>query len=354
MKHIFLFLAYFLSLNLQYSASQCVKDTYTNPILKPGKFNHYSIASLADPFILTDNGKYYMYVTGDGFPCFSSTDLVNWKYEGKIMDKKESKWAVRSFWAPEVIKIKDKYYLHYTAASQDNIKRIGLAVADKPTGPFKDVDVKPFLDRGEKGSIDSHIFVDDYGRTYLYYSNAMDTNPIVELDGKKRSEIWVVEVAPDLSGIISEPVMLTRPEQGWEFDPNQNQYWNEGSIIIKKNGIYYLMYSANCFCGETYALGYAMASSPLGPFKKYEHNPILDNKRMPGSVSGPGHHTIALSPDKTEWFCVYHSHVNVGKLNRANNGVRQINIDRMVFLPEGTLQILGPTVTHQPFPSSKK
>ncbi|MDX9771644.1 MAG: glycoside hydrolase family 43 protein [Tenuifilaceae bacterium] len=343
-----------LAINLLFSACQSINHTYTNPILKPGKFNGNNIASMADPFILTDNGKYYMYVTGDGFPCFSSTDLVNWTYEGKTMDLQSSKWAVRSFWAPEVIKIGKNYFLHYTAARQDNIKRIGLAVSDSPVGPFTDVNDKPFLDRGEKGSIDSHVFVDDDGRTYMYYTNAMDTNPRAELGGKKRSEIWVMEVEPDLSGIISEPVMLTWPEQDWEFNPNENQYWNEGTVIIKKDSIYYLMYSANCFCGETYGLGYATAVSPFGPFKKYDHNPILNNSKIPGSVSGPGHHTVVQSPDKTEWFCVYHSHVHVGKLNRSNNGVRQINIDRMVFLPDGTIQILGPTVTPQPYPSNKK
>jgi beta-xylosidase len=339
---------------LLFVSCKSIDRSYTNPVLVPGKYGDNQISSMADPFILRDNGTYYMYVTGKGFPCFSSTDLVNWKYEGKTMDEKSSKWAVRSFWAPEVTKIGNKFYLHYTAARQDNIKRIGLAVSNAPTGPFKDVDDKPFLDHGKKGTIDSHIFVDDDRRTYMYYTNAMDTNPREELGGKKRSEIWVIEVAPDLSAIISEPVMLIYPEQDWEFNPDENQYWNEGSVIIKKNNTYYLMYSANCFCGESYALGYATAKSPMGPFEKYAYNPILTNKKIPGSVSGPGHHTVIQSPDKSEWFCVYHSHVHVGKLNRLNNGVRQINIDRMVFLPDGTIQILGPTVTPQPYPSAKK
>ena len=342
------------SVSLLFSACQSISRTYTNPILAPGRYSDNQISSMADPFILRDNDTYYMYVTGNGFPCFTSTDLVNWKYEGKIMDKKSSKWAVKSFWAPEVIKIEDKFYLHYTAGRNDNIKRIGIAVSDSPTGPFTDIGDKPFLDRGEKGSIDSHIFVDDDGRTYMYYTNAMDTNPREELGGKKRSEIWVIEVAPDLSTIISEPVMLIYPEQDWEFKPDENQYWNEGSVMIKKNDIYYLMYSANCFCGESYALGYATATSPMGPFEKYAYNPILTNEKVPGSVSGPGHHTVIQSPDKSEWFCVYHSHVHVGQLNKSNNGTRQINIDRMEFMPDGSIRILGPTVTPQPYPSAKK
>lgn len=328
---------------------------YTNPILTPGNYNGNNIESMADPFILKDvNGTYYMYLTGTGYPCFSSKDLVNWHYEGEVLPEKNRKWAVQSFWAPEVIKAGEKYMLHYTAAYEDNVKHIGVATSDKPTGPFTDVDNKPFLDHGTKGTIDSHVFTDDDGRTYMYYSKASDTNPIAELGGKKRSEICVIEVAPDLSKILSSPKMLILPEQSWEFNPAENQYWNEGTVIIKRNNIYYLMYSANCFCNESYSLGYATSSSPTGPFKKYAYNPILTNQNVAESVSGPGHHTVAPSPDGKEWFCVYHSHVHVGNLDKSNNGIRQINIDRMKFMPDGSIQIIGPTVTPQPYPSSQK
>lgn len=327
-------------------------QTYTNPILKPGRYNGTKISTMADPFVFKDtDGAYYMYITSPGYPCFTSRDLVNWEYKGKILSLKECKWAVQSFWAPEVIKINNKYYLHYTAARADNIKHIGLAVSDNPSGPFIDIDNKPFIDNGSKGTIDSHIFVDDDGRTYMYYTNAMSTNPVIELGGKRRSEIWVMEVSPDLSEKLSAPKMLIFPEQPWEFSPSENDYWNEGSVIIKHNKLYYLMFSANCFCGEDYSLGYATSSSPLGPFKKYEHNPVLTNQSVASKVSGPGHHTVVRSPDDKEWFCIYHSHVNVGKLNKRNNGIRQINIDRMEFMSDGSIRIIGPTVTPQPYPS---
>ncbi len=327
-------------------------QTYTNPVLVPGVFNGTNVNSLADPFVFRDtDGTYYMYVTGQGYPCFSSKDLINWTYETNVFRRNTAKWATRSFWAPEVIQIGDKYYLHYTAAREDDIKHIGVAVSDKPTGPFVDLDDKPFIDNGSKGTIDSHVFIDDDGRTYMYYSNAMSTNPVPELGGKKRSEIWVVEIEPDFSGIISDPVMLIYPEQSWEFNPNSNQYWNEGAVIVKHNDLYYLIFSANCFCAANYSVGYATSSSPMGPFEKFIFNPILSNSAVSHAVSGPGHNTVVRSPDDTEWIFVYHSHVHVGNLNPSNWGIRQVNVDRMLILDNGYMRVVGPTITPQPYPS---
>jgi beta-xylosidase len=328
MRKVFLagFLFCFAILSVQ-------SQTYTNPVLVPGVFNGTNVNSLADPFVFKDDdGTYYMYVTGQGYPCFSSKDLVNWTYETNVFRRNTAKWATRSFWAPEVIKIGDKYYLHYTAARDDDIKHIGVAVSDKPTGPFVDMDDKPFIDRGEKGTIDSHVFIDDDGKTYLYYSNAMSTNPVPELGGKKRSEIWVVEIEPDFSGFRSEPAMLIYPEQSWEFNPSNNQYWNEGAVIVKHNDIYYLIYSANCYCAANYAVGYATSSSPTGPFTKHMYNPILSNAGVGHLVSGPGHNSVVRSPDDSEWIFVYHSHVHIGNLNSSNWGIRKVNIDRMRIL----------------------
>src|SRR5690554_4938679 len=120
------------------------EQMYTNPVLVPGNFNGTNINSLADPHVFRDSdGTYYLYVTGAGYPCFSSTDLVNWQYETKVFPKNTAKWATRSFWAPEVIQIGNQYYLHYTAARADNIKHIGVAVSDSPTGPFVDLSNEP-------------------------------------------------------------------------------------------------------------------------------------------------------------------------------------------------------------------
>ena len=340
------FLFYFLIVTAQNQY-----QTYTNPVLVPGNFNGTNINSTADPHVFQDtDGTYYMYVTGNGYPCFSSRDLVNWTYEKKVFTGSNRKWAVQGFWAPEVIKIGEKYYLHYTAGREDNIKHIGVAVANHPTGPFVDVNDYPFIDNGAKGTIDSHVFIDDDGKTYMYYSNAMSTNPVPEWGGKKRSEIWVVEIQPDFSGFLSEPVMLIYPQQNWEYKTSSNQYWNEGAVVLKNNGMYYLIFSANCYCAANYAVGYATSTSPMGPFTKSPGNPILSNSGVSHAVSGPGHNSVVRGPDGESWYFVYHSHVHVGNLNSDNSGIRQVNIDRMFFNHDGTMSVSGPSITPQPYP----
>lgn len=322
---------------------------YVNPVLKPGVYNGQNISTLADPFVFKDgSGKYYLYVTGKGFHCFTSTDLVNWGYVGKCFDGAGVKWAKFNFWAPEVIRYNGKYYLHYTASETEySPKRIGLAVSDSPSGPFVDISNKPFYQHEvDKGCIDSHIFIDDDNSLYMYYSNAMSEN---NYDGdKKRSEIWVVKLKKDLSGTEGQARMLIFPEQDWEYKPQKKQFWNEGALILKNKGVYYLMYSANNYGTSEYAVGYATSDTPMGPFVKYANNPILSNRGVENFVSGPGHNSVTESPDGTELICVYHSHYDLIE----KGGVRMINIDKMGFNEDGSLYIDGPSYTKKKVPST--
>ena len=72
------------------------------------------------------------------------------------------------------------------------------------------------------------------------------------------------------------------------------------------------MYSANCYAGRDYSVGYAVSEHPLGPFVKYEGNPILASNNE--QISGPGHHSVTLSPDNSEMFIVYHIHTDPKKV----------------------------------------
>lgn len=321
-------------------------DKYTNPVIAPG---YFGLNTAADPFVFKDDdGTYYCYVTGKGFNVFSSTDLVTWKYKGKAMPNANYKWSTDTFWAPEVVKLGDTYYLHYTGAKNDDIKKIGMAMSKSPLGPFVDVSDEPFYEYSPtKGCIDSHIFFDDDGKVYMYYSVAMSTNYVASI-GKNRSEIWVIELEPDLSKIKGATEMLIYPSQSWEFKSSAQSYWNEGAVMLKHSGLYYLMYSANNYGKSDYAVGYATASSPKGPFVKYANNPVLSNKGVEDKVSGPGHHSVTYSPDGSEMICVYHSHISLTE----QGGNRMVNIDRMGFTETGKLYIDGPTKTPQDYPSN--
>jgi beta-xylosidase len=124
-----------------------------------------------------------------------------------------------------------------------------------------------------------------------------------------------------------------------------NRRWTEGSVTFKKNNLYYMMYSANHFAGQNYAVGYATATSPLGPFKKANNNPVLQkNTTKGGNVTGTGHNSITYSPDRREIFCVYHGRT------KATGNERVVFIDRMK-VEGGKIIVYGPTTTPQKLPS---
>ena len=130
---------------------------------------------LGFPNITEFGGKYYIYPTTDGttgwmstyFTCWSSKDLVKWKNEGTILDlPKDVPWGPVCAWAPCAVQQKGKYYFYFSAAQS-----IGVAVSDKPTGPFKDALGKPLVEKGkfECQSIDPMVLIDNDGAAYLYF-----------------------------------------------------------------------------------------------------------------------------------------------------------------------------------------
>ena len=124
------------------------------------------------------------------------------------------------------------------------------------------------------------------------------------LDGLEESWIYGVELKPDFSGIIGEPVLLLRPEQPWEgrSAAATGRRWNEGSFLMKAGDRYLMTYSGNYFGGPDYAVGYAVGQSPLGPFVKAAENPILERY---GDVTGTGHSCMLHSPEGELLICYY-------------------------------------------------
>ncbi len=354
--------------------AKSIATTYQNPLP----------VQLGDPYVLYVKGdKYYMYGTGGvkhGFAAYSSADLVHWKSEGQVWWANTTNgWTDSTaawdgaYWAPEVYEVKGKFYLFYSAQWKVNPTkdvenfRIGVAVADKPTGPFIDVTNKPVFDPGYP-IIDANVFFDSNGKLYLYYSRCAYKHPVeseVATWAKSKGwfteieESWVygVELKPDFSGVIGEPVLALRPpvsmkdkQADWESrsvtTKEVNRRWTEGSTTFRKGNTYYIMYSANYFGGKNYAVGYATSKNPLGPFQKSADNPVLSkNIDKGGIVTGTGHNSITYSPDGKEMFCVYHGRTT------ATGDDRVVFIDRMKIEKDGRLVVEGPTTTPQPLPS---
>ncbi len=323
-----------------------------------------------DPYVLlASDGNYYMYGTGggaiDGFSAYSSENLKDWKSEGQVYRGNiPGSWTTANFWAPEVYEIGHKFYLLFSADWNYNPNnelenfRIGVAVSDSPTGPFKDLTDKPLFDPGYP-IIDANLLLEE-DRVYLYYSRCCYKNPVesdVSVWAKEQNlfdeieESWVygIELSADFDTVIGDPVLLLHPpkssvegEFGWESrsvtSGEVNRRWTEGSFIFKEADTYYMMYSANFFGGKHYAVGYATSDSPLGPFFKADNNPVLEkNIDQGGVVSGTGHNSITWSRDGKEMYCVYHGRTT------STGHERVVFIDRMKIEDDGRLIVEGPS-----------
>jgi len=351
-------------------SAQETAATYTNPLA----------VTIADPYVMRepDGGSYYMYGTGgrgaSAFPGFTSMDLVHWTPVGETYRRNPAdSWCTDDFWAPEVYHVKNRYYMVYSAQWRNNPNnekenfRIGMAVSDKPGGPFHDIRNAPLFDPGYP-AIDGDILFDSDGRMYLFYSRCCYKHPVEsELAQWARArklyseieESWIygVEVKPDFSGIVGEPAIMLRPPvalgdeaTAWEnlsvTSGEVNRRWTEGPCAFRHGGRYYLMYSANHYQGENYSLGYATAQHPLGPYRKAANNPVLrKNTDRGGTVSGPGHNCVMLSPDGSEMFCLYAARTV------ATGPRRVLLMDRVSIAKDGVLTIQGPTTSPQPVPS---
>ena len=288
------------------------KGVYQNPLMIG-----------ADPFVLAHSGRYYLYSTNaeDGFRVFVSDDMAEWTDMGYCLKKGDvmgEKW----FWAPEILEKDGKFYMVYVAD-----EHLAIAVADNPLGPFIQSE-KSWL--SEEKAIDGHFFVDDDGSVYLYYVRFDNGNVI-----------YAAKMSDDLSELDEEnEKFLLRADEEWELRDCEVA---EGPFVLKHNGKYYMTYSANHTRSEDYAIGYAVSDNPLGPFKKYEGNPILHKT---AEVNGTGHHSFVRSIDAGELICVYHRHCD-----KSNFQPRMVCIDRARFVVDDSghdvLMIEGPTTTPQ-------
>ncbi|MCU4675267.1 family 43 glycosylhydrolase [Catenovulum sp. 2E275] len=289
----------------------------------------------ADPEIIYSqrDKKYYLYPTSDGFTdwsgthfeTFSSTDLINWKNEGVILDlKKQVTWADRNAWAPAAIehKTSDKYqYFYYFTAAQ----KIGVAVADNPQGPFIDsgkalIDFKPDgITDGQE--IDPDVFKDPVsGKSYLYWGNIY---------------MAVAELNKDMTSIDKSSLRVLTP----------NTTFREGVEVFYRNGLYYFLWSENDTRHPDYRVRYATSKSPTGPLNISENNLVIA-KDIEKQIFATGHNSVINKPGTDEWYIVYHrfNRPHGKNMGRAAGFHREVCIDKLVFNPDGSIKQTIPTL----------
>ena len=262
-------------------------------VVAPGVFYQNPLEdNAADPQIIKHGDTYYLYVTGGkSLSVRTSKNLISWSEKKTIFQLSQTSWGVDRCWAPEVHEYNGKFYLFFCGRDSKEIFHGSVAVCDTPDGTFKPIGDKPLLNFSYS-VIDLSFLADDDGRTYIYYSKDCSTNKI---NGKGVSQSFGVEVKNDFTALIGEPVLISEPTESWE-KKSGNTIWNEGPVVFKENGKYYLLYSANYYQSKDYSVGYCMSDSPLALFDKPKNGCIL--KGNGETITGSGHCNILRIEDE--------------------------------------------------------
>lgn len=265
------------------------------------------------------------------FDAFSSPDLVHWTRHPDVLTTRDIGWAAYALWAPSVLQIGNHYYFAFGANDiqhEGELGGIGIAVADAPGGPFHDALGVPLVGGFHHGAqpIDPFLFRDDDGQVYLFYGGWGHCN--------------VARLSPDLAHVEPMP-------DGTLFKEITPPGYTEGSFMIRRRGLYYLMWSEGGWTGPDYSVSYATGPSPTGPFTP--RGKILQQDAR--VATGAGHHSVLRLPGMDEWVIAYHRHPLGDKVGEH----RVLAIERLEFAPDGSIRPVRITTTGvPPFPATPR
>ncbi|MDI9868906.1 glycoside hydrolase family 43 protein [Flectobacillus roseus] len=320
---IYCFLIFIITLSTV--SAQSPKKTSGNPIFE---------GWYADPEAVILNKEYWVFPTFSAkykdqifFDAFSSKDLVNWKKHPRILDTTAIKWAKMAMWAPSILQKGKQFFLFFSANDiqsserkgfgannpdkDDKVGGIGIAVASKPEGPYKDYLGKPLINQfyNKAQPIDQAVFQDKDGQYYIIYGGWGHCN--------------IAKLKPDFSGLMP----LENGEMVKEITPKG---YVEGPIMFMRKGKYYLMWSEGGWTNGTYKVAYGVADSVWGPFEKKSTILMADEK----VATGAGHHSVINTPKSDDWYIVYHRRP-IPNLDRDH---RVVCVDHLYFNEDGTIK----------------
>jgi beta-xylosidase len=302
-------------LMLAIDAKSLAQDNYIrNPIMA----GYY-----ADPAIIKDKGTYYIYATIDPWGAAELGVLETKDF--KTFTKRNINWPTKQactsptsnsnmVWAPSIRKSHGKFYMYVAVGSE-----VWAGVADNPLGPWKNAkpDNTPLVgakDFPAVHNIDPDCFIDDDGQAYLYWGSGFNW-----VNGR----CMAVKLKKDMTTFDGTPQDITPP------------HYFEAPHMVKRNSLYYLMYSYGKAIDGTYQVRYATGHTPSGPWREGANDPILSTTADSGTI-GPGHHTVFK--EKGQYYILYHR-IHPQKKEFV---LRELCIDSLNFDNEGTILKIKP------------
>lgn len=285
----------------------------------------------ADPFVLR-TGRTYVAYGGSGraatgprvFETLSSTDLVSWESIGLALQCVDPALG-SDYWAPEVIDLDGAYWMYYSVGHGIDGHHVRVARSESPQGPFIDQNVN--LTPRESFAIDPHPFLDRDGCLYLYFARDVLDAP------RPGTHLAVMEMGSPVES-CGDVVPVLAPNADWQLYERARvihggRYdWHtlEGPSVVHRANTYWMTYSGGAWTGDDYAVSWAVADHPLGP---WTHAPAGSVPLLSTSddFRGPGHNSLTTSPQGLD-VIAFHSW-------DAAQTSRQMHLRYISFGPEG-------------------
>jgi beta-xylosidase len=288
----------------------------------------------ADPAAHAFGDRLYVYTSHDepgakyydmfDWRLFSTADLATWQDHGPAFALKDFAWAKQWAWAPDAIQANGKYYLFLPT----DRSKIGVAVGDTPTGPFKDAIGRPLIDNttmpeAGREPIDPAVLIDDDRQAYLFFG--CREAKVVRLD---RSLTKLTSALQDV--VLLDPQGKPIPVAAPDVQPSLPMGYGEAPWVFKRAGKYYFVYS-NGWAPES-TLVYAIGDAPMGPFTFV--GPVMTH------VPCVTHHG-SIVQFHGKWYVFYHT----SELSGGDTHRRAVCVDELTFAADGKINPVTATKT---------
>jgi arabinoxylan arabinofuranohydrolase len=286
----------------------------------------------ADPAPMVHEGTLYLYTGHDedtatdrsylmrDYQLFTTTDMVNWTHHGAVLDIRQTfKWSGGDANAAQVIFRNGKFYYYVSTGNTDRAHggiAIGVAVSDKPEGPFKDALGNALITNDQTKAathgwddLDPSVFLNDDGRAYVYWGN---------------NACYAAELNDDMISLKS-PIKQWLQTDKDSFGPD----FEEAPWFYKRNGIYYLIYASQF----PEFIRYATSKNPMGPWA------FAGTLMQKPTRNGLGTIHPGICDFKGHSYFFYHT----ADLPRAGDKRRSVAVEEFSYNPDGTIPEIKPT-----------